>query len=322
MSAEPVPVPPPEPDSALLDAYSNAVVSAIARAAPSVVHVAVRFSGRRRRAEGGGSGFVLTPDGFLVTNSHVVHEASELVVTLADGSRWPARLVGDDPHSDLALLRVEAPELVPIARADSHALKVGQLVIALGSPYGFRATATAGIVSALGRSLRTQAGRLVDNVIQTDAALNPGNSGGPLVDHRGAAIGVNTAAILPGQGVSFAIPLHAAERVAAALIRDGRVRRARIGVGAETVAVPRALARHHRLAAGTGVKVLSVEPGAPAEAAGVLRGDVIVALDGAPVADVDDLQRLLGESTIGRELRLTLLRLTDRRELAVVPRES
>jgi S1-C subfamily serine protease len=322
MSAEPVPVPPPEPDSALLDAYSNAVVSAIARAAPSVVHVSVRFAGRRRRAEGGGSGFVLTPDGFLVTNSHVVHEASELTATLADGSRWPARLVGDDPDSDLALLRVEAPELVPIARADSRALKVGQLVIALGSPYGFRATATAGIISALGRSLRTQAGRLVDNVIQTDAALNPGNSGGPLVDHRGAAIGVNTAAILPGQGVSFAIPLHAAERVAAALIRDGRVRRARIGVGAETVAVPRALARHHRLAAGTGVKVLSVEPGAPAEAAGVLRGDVIVGLDGAPVADVDDLQRLLGESTIGRELRLTLLRLTDRRELAVVPRES
>ena len=322
MSAEPVPIPPPVLEAEPLDAYSSTVVSAIARAGPSGVHVAGRFARRRRSAEGGGSGFVLTPDGFLVTNSHVVHEASELIATLADGSRWPARLVGDDPDSDLALLRVEAPELVPIARADSRALKVGQLVIALGSPYGFRATATAGIVSALGRSLRTQAGRLVDNVIQTDAALNPGNSGGPLVDHRGAAIGVNTAAILPGQGVSFAIPLHAAERVAAALIRDGRVRRARIGVGAETVSVPRALARHHRLAAGTGVKVLSVEPGAPAEAAGVLRGDVIVALDGAPVADVDDLQRLLGESTIGRELRLTLLRLTDRRELAVVPRES
>ena len=322
MSAEPVPVPPPEPDSALLDAYSNAVVSAIARAAPSVVHVAVRFSGRRRRAAGGGSGFVLTPDGFLVTNSHVVHEASELTVTLADGSRWPARLVGDDPHSDLALLRVDAPELVPIARADSHALKVGQLVIALGSPYGFRATATAGIVSALGRSLRTQAGRLVDNVIQTDAALNPGNSGGPLVDHRGAAIGVNTAAILPGQGVSFAIPLHAAERVAAALIRDGRVRRARIGVGAETVPVPRALARHYQLASATGVKLLSVEKDTPADAAGLLRGDVIVGLDDAPVRDVDDLQRLLGEPAIGRPLRLTLLRLTDKRDLVIVPVES
>ena len=322
MSAERLPVPPLEPEPEPLDAYSSTVVSAIARAAPSVVHVAVRFAGRRRRAEGGGSGFVLTPDGFLVTNSHVVHEASELVVTLADGSRWPARLVGDDPHSDLALLRVDAPELVPIARADSRALKVGQLAIALGSPYGFRATATAGIVSALGRSLRTQAGRLVDNVIQTDAALNPGNSGGPLVDHRGAAIGVNTAAILPGQGVSFAIPLNTAERVAAALIRDGRVRRARIGVGAETVPVPRALARHYQLASATGVKLLSVEKDTPADAAGLLRGDVIVGLDDAPVRDVDDLQRLLGEPAIGRPLRLTLLRLTDKRDLVIVPVES
>ena len=256
------------------------MVSAVERAAPSVVHVGVRFAARRRRAEGGGSGFVLTPDGFLVTNSHVVHGASELRVTLADGGCWPAVLVGDDPGSDLALLRVDAPELVPIARGDSRALRVGQLVIALGSPYGFRATVTAGIVSALGRSLRTGSGRLVDNVIQTDAALNPGNSGGPLVDHRGAVIGVNTAAILPGQGVCFAIPLSTAERVAAALIRDGRVRRARLGIGAETVPVPRALARHHRLAASTGVKVLSVEKDAPADAAGVVRGDVIVALGG------------------------------------------
>ena len=321
MSAEPVPIAAAEPGPAL-DAYSQTVVAAIARAAPSVVHVEVRFAGRRRRAEGGGSGFVLTPDGFLVTNSHVVHGAAELAVTLADGSRWPARRVGDDPDSDIALLRIEAPELVPIARGDSRALRAGQLVIALGSPYGFRATVTAGIVSALGRSLRTGSGRLIDNVIQTDAALNPGNSGGPLVDHRGAAIGVNTAAILPGQGVSFAIPLSTAERVAAALLRDGRVRRARIGIGAETVPVPRALARHHRLAAGTGVKLLSVENGSPAAAAGLLRGDVLVALDGTPVADVDDLQRLLGESAIGRPVRLSLLRLTDRRELTVVPAES
>ena len=312
MSAEPL----------LLDAYSSAVVSAVARAAPSVVHVGVSFAGRRRRGEGGGSGFVLTPDGFVVTNSHVVSGASERRVTLADGSEWAARLVGDDPDSDLALIRIDAPELVPIARGDSRALTVGQLVIALGSPYGFRATVTAGIVSALGRSLRTGSGRLIDNVIQTDAALNPGNSGGPLVDHRGAAVGVNTAAILPGQGVSFAIPLSTAERVAAALLQDGRVRRARVGIGGETVPVPRALARHHKLAAGTGVKVLSVERGAPAETAGLLRGDVIVALGGSPVADVDDLQRLLGEAAIGRELHLTLLRLTEKRELSVVPREA
>jgi S1-C subfamily serine protease len=317
VSAVPAPT-----DAGLLDAYSSAVVSATERAAPSVVHVGVRLAGRRRGSEAGGSGFVLTPDGFLVTNSHVVHGASELRVTLADGGAWPARLVGDDPPSDLALLRVEAPELVPIARGDSRALRVGQLVIALGSPYGFRATVTAGIVSALGRSLRSASGRLIDNVIQTDAALNPGNSGGPLVDHRGAAVGVNTAAVLPGQGMCFAIPLSTAERVAAALLRDGRVRRARLGIGAETVSVPRALARRHRLAADTGVKVLSVEKDAPAEAAGILRGDVIVALDGAAVADVDDLQRLLSDAAIGRPLALGLLRLTDRRDLVVVPVES
>ena len=319
MSAERAPL--PGEGTTLLDAYSQAVVTAVERASPSVVHVSVRSTGRRR-GEGAGSGLVLTPDGFLLTNSHVVHGASEVHVTLADGTRGPARLVGDDPESDLAVLRVDAPELVPIARGDSRALHVGQLVMALGSPYGFQATVTAGIVSALGRSLRVRSGRLIDNVIQTDAALNPGSSGGPLVDHRGAAVGVNTAAVLPGQGVSFAIPLHTAERVAAALIRDGRVRRARIGVGGQTVPVPRALARHHRLGAGTGVKVLSVEKGQPADAAGVLRGDVIVGLDGATVADVDDLQRLLGEAAIGRGLRLELLRLTDRRDLVVVPRES
>jgi S1-C subfamily serine protease len=234
VSAEPAPEPPPDAD--LLDAYSRAVVSAVERAAPSVVHVGVRFGGRRRRGEGG----------------------------------------------------------------DSRALRVGQLVMALGSPYGFRATVTAGIVSALGRSLRTGSGRLVDNVIQTDAALNPGSSGGPLVDHRGAAIGVNTAAILPGQGVCFAIPLGTAE----------------------TVPVPRALARHHRLAAGSGVKVLSVEKDAPADAAGVVRGDVIVALGGQSIADVDDLQRLLGEAAIGQPAALGLLRLTQRRELVVTPVES
>jgi S1-C subfamily serine protease len=318
MSAEPVPAPAEDP----LDAYSRAVVTAVERASPSVVHVGVRFEGRRRRGEGGGSGFVLTPDGFVVTNSHVVSGAAEVRVTLADGSVWPARTVGDDPGSDLAIVRIDASDLAPIARGDSRALRVGQLVIALGSPYGFRATVTAGIVSALGRSLRTASGRLVDNVIQTDAALNPGNSGGPLVDHRGAVVGVNTAAVLPGQGVCFAIPLHAAERVAGALIREGRVRRARLGIGAETVPVPRALARHHRLAAATGVKVTHVESGSPAEAAGVLRGDVIVALGGARVGDVDDLQRLLGESAIGASASLVLLRLTEKRELAVAPVES
>jgi S1-C subfamily serine protease len=312
----------PFPDEVtLLDAYSQAVVAAVERASPSVVHVSVRSAGRRR-GEGAGSGFILTPDGFLLTNSHVVQGAAEVLVTLADGTRTLARLVGDDPESDLAVLRVDGPDLVPIPRGDSRALRVGQLVMALGSPYGFQATVTTGIVSALGRSLRSRSGRLIDNVIQTDAALNPGSSGGPLVDHRGAAVGVITAAVLPGQGVSFAIPLHTAERVAGALIREGRVRRARIGVGGQTVPIPRVLARHHGLPAATGVKVLSVEKGEPADAAGVLPGDVIVGLDGATVADVDDLQRLLGEAAIGRGLRLDLLHLTDRRAVVVVPRES
>ena len=307
-------------EAAALDAYSQAVMQAVERAAPSVVHVSVRAGSRR--GEGGGSGLALTPDGFLLTNSHVVQRASAVTVTLADGSRWPARLVGDDPDSDLAVLRIDAPGLVPVTRGDSRGLRVGQLVLALGSPYGFQATVTAGIVSALGRSLRTGSGRLIENVVQTDAALNPGNSGGPLVDHRGAAVGVSTAAILPGQGLCFAIPLHTAERVAAALIRDGRVRRARIGIGGQSVPVPRALARHHGLAADRGVKVLSVEAGEPAAAAGVVRGDVIVSLDGQPVTDVDDLQRLLGETVIGRSLRIGLLRLTESLELDLVPRES
>lgn len=320
MSAEPLPGARDGAD--LLDAYSRAVVSAVERAAPSVVHVGVRFAGRRRRGEGGGSGFVLTPDGFLLTNAHVVGGAAEVAVTLADGSRWPARLVGEDVDSDLAVLRVEAPDLVPIVRGDSRALRVGQLVVALGSPYGFQSSVTAGVVSALGRSLRARSGRLIDDVIQTDAALNPGNSGGPLVDHRGAAVGVNTAAILPGQGLCFATPLHAAERVAALLIREGRVRRAFIGVAGQTVPVPRALARHHHLAAETGVAVASLEKGGPAEVAGVLRGDVIVGLAGAPVSDVDELQRRLGEPLVGRPVRLEVLRLTERRELTVVPRGS
>jgi S1-C subfamily serine protease len=311
------------PDGAdLLDAYSRAVVSAVECAAPSVVHVAAAFERRGRRREGSGSGFVLTPDGFVVTNSHVVGGAPELRVTLADGSVWPARLAGDDPGSDLAVLRVEAPPLQPVRRGDSRALRVGQLVVAIGSPYGFRSTVTAGVVSALGRSLRTRAGRLVDGVIQTDAALNPGNSGGPLVDHRGAAVGVNTAAMLPGQGLSFAIPLATAERVLGQLIRSGRVSRAVLGIAADTAPVPRSTARLLGLAADQAVRVRDVQPDGAAEQAGVRPGDLIVALGGEAVADADDLQRALGEPSIGRELALDVLRGSERLRLTVVPREA
>ncbi len=319
----------PQPGAeAPLDAYSRAVVGAVERAGPSVVHVAARFpergrGGARGAARGGtGSGFVLAPDGFLMTNSHVVGGAREIEVTLADGSTWEARLVGDDPGSDLAVIRVEAKGLTPVGRGDSRSLRVGQLVIALGSPFGFRATVTAGVVSALGRSRRTRTGELVENVIQTDAALNPGNSGGPLVDHEGAAVGVNTAAILPGNGMSFAIPLRTAERVAAQLIREGRVRRARLGIGAQTVALPRAVARQHRLAHDSGVLVTSLVADGPAAAAGALTGDVIVAAAGAVIAELDDLQRVLYEAPTGQPLTLAVLRHGERRELVAVPSEA
>jgi S1-C subfamily serine protease len=317
--------PPPE-DGALLDAYSAAVIRAVERARPSVVNVEVRERARsaRRPAEGGGSGFVLTPDGFVLTNSHVVagDRPAERHVTLADGRRCAATLVGDDPETDLAVLRIDAHPVSAATLGDSRALRVGQLAVALGSPYGFQCTVTAGVVSALGRSLRARSGRLMDNIVQTDAALNPGNSGGPLVDSRGAVIGVNTAAILPAQGLCFAIPIHAAQQVAGALIQRGRVRRARLGVGGETAPVPRALARHHGLRHETGVRVLSVERDGPGDRAGVLIGDTIVALGPDPVAGIDDLQRLLTEARIGLRTPVTVLRLTEKLVLPVSADEA
>jgi S1-C subfamily serine protease len=290
-------------------------VAAVERARPSVVGLDVRSS----RGGGGGSGFVLTPDGFVLTNSHVVLGAQDIRALLADGCDVPARIVGTDPGADIAVVRVEAADLVPVTLGDSRALRVGQIAVAIGSPYGFSCSVTAGVVSALGRSLRARDGRLIDNVVQTDAALNPGNSGGPLLDASGRAIGVNTAAILPAQGICFAIPIHTAERVAGQLIKDGRVRRAHLGIGGEAVPIPRALVRHYGLAKPSGVRIMTVEPGAPAERAGLLPGDVIVTLDGEAVGDVDDLQRRLAEVSVGAEVRLRLLRLTEAVELAVVP---
>jgi S1-C subfamily serine protease len=308
----------------LLDAYSQAVSGAVERASPSVVSIAVRHSqeGARRRGRaprGAGSGFVLTPDGFVLTNSHVVHGAGEIEVAAVDGSRRGARLVGDDPETDLAVLRVVGDGLAAVTLGDSRRLRVGQLVIAVGSPYGFDCTVTAGVVSALGRSLRSSAGRLIDNVIQTDAALNPGNSGGPLLDAAGCVVGVNTAAILPGQGICFAIPMATAQFVAARLIRDGVIRRARIGIGGQTARVPRALVRHLSLAADTGVRVLSVEPGGPADRAGLLTGDVVVRFGDSRVADVDDLVRVLADAEPGRRVPLLALRLTEAVTLEVEP---
>jgi S1-C subfamily serine protease len=303
-------------DAELLDAYSRAVVDAAERVSPSVANVEVRGGGKRR---GGGSGFVFTPDGFLLTNSHVVHGASEIEVTLADGRPLEATLAGDDPDTDLAVIRVNAPNLVPASLGESSTVRPGQLAIAVGNPYGFQCTVTAGVVSALGRSLRSRSGRLIDNVIQTDAALNPGNSGGPLVTSRGDVIGVNTAAILPAQGICFAIGIDTAKYVAGRLIRDGRIRRGRIGIAGQTVPLHRRVVRYHGLEVESGVFVTSVEPAGPAARAGLRQGDVVVAYAGARVSGIDDLHRLLSEAEPGSKAPVTLVRGGEKLSRDVVP---
>ena len=309
-------------DATLLDAYSHAVTTAVGRVAPAVAHVrVVRSRGRRGEQQGSGSGFIIAPDGYLVTNSHVASGASVLEVTLPDGRTASATIVGDDPDSDLAVLKVAAGDLAWCRFGDSSAVQVGQIAIAIGSPYGFQHTVTAGIVSALGRSMRAQSGRLLDNVLQTDAALNPGNSGGPLIDSSGTVIGVNTAVIRAAQGICFAIGASTAERVSVALIREGRVRRAWLGLGGQTLALPRRIVRHFALARDSGVRVESVEQGSPAARAGIATGDVIVAIDAVPVADIDDLQRVLGADAIGRELAVVVLRRDGLLPLAATPRE-
>lgn len=317
------PAPSPHPDADLLDAYSHAVTGAVARVAPAVAHVRVeRGKSGGRGGDGAGSGFLITPDGYLVTNSHVVSGATAIEVTLPDGRTAAARIVGDDPDSDLAVVQVTAGDLAWIRFGDSSHVRVGQVAIAIGSPLGFQHTVTAGIVSALGRSMRAQTGRLLDNVLQTDASLNPGNSGGPLVDARGAVIGVNTAVIRAAQGICFAIASSTAERVAVSLIREGRVRRAQLGVGGQTLALPRRIVRHFALPAESGVRVETVERGSPAAAAGLQRGDVIVALDGTPVTDIDTLQRLLAAEAIARPVELLVVRRDRTLTLAITPIET
>jgi len=316
----------PERDCDLLDAYSTAVVLAADRISPSVVFIQVSKNLSQghgaRQAQGSGSGFIFTPDGFVLTNSHVVHGADNIEVILSDGRRFDAAIVGDDPGTDLAVIRISAARLDAAPLGDSEQIRVGQLAIALGNPYGFQYSVTAGVVSALGRSLRSESGRLIENVIQTDAALNPGNSGGPLVNSRGHVIGVNTAVILPAQGICFAVAINTVKFVAGQLIRHGRIRRAYLGVGGQNVAIPRLLVRAHRLAASRGVLVISLDNSSPAARAGVLEGDVIVALDDSPVSGVDDLHKLLNEALIGARCRLTLLRRNQILSVDVVPGES
>ncbi len=316
-------------DDALLDAYSQAVTAAAAKVSPSVVNVDVRQTSKSRRSgersgevRGSGSGFVITPDGFVLTNSHVVHEASRIEVVLTDGGHYQAELVGDDPYTDLAVLRISAPSLIPASMGDSQRARVGQLVIAIGNPYGFQCTVTAGVISALGRSLRSTSGRLIDNVIQTDAALNPGNSGGPLVTSRGDVIGVNTAVILPAQGLSFAIAVNTAIFVAGRLIRDGKIRRGFIGVAGQNVPLPRRVVRFHKTPAETGILVVSVEPDSPAQRAGLQDGDVLLEFDGQPTSGIDDLHKLLTEARVGVPSPMTILRGTEKQVLPVVPEES
>ncbi len=312
--------PPSDLDAEALDAYSRTVAEVAERVGPSVVRIdAVPPGASAPGTFGTGSGFAITPDGFALTNSHVVRGARRLEATLSDGDRVSAALVGDDPDTDLAVVRVESPALVSAELGRSASLRVGQIVVAIGNPYGFHCTVTAGVVSALGRSLRTESGRLVDDVIQTDAALNPGNSGGPLADSRCRVVGVNTAAILPAHGLAFAIGIDTALHVVSALIREGKVRRSVLGVAGQNVPLPRRLARLHDLEAEAAVRVFAIEAGSPAARAGLREGDLIIAFDGEPVSGIDDLHRLLTGERAGNSSPVTVLRGGEKRELAIVP---
>lgn len=312
-------------DGHLLDEYSRAVVSAADRVAPSVVNIDIkqRVGARNPREIGGsGSGFVIAPDGFILTNSHVVHDATEIRVNLPGGREYSARLVGDDPDTDLAVIRIDAPRLVSARLADSENLRVGQLVIAIGNPLGFQASVTAGVISALGRSMHSQSGRLIDNIIQTDAALNPGNSGGPLVSSAGEVIGVNTAMIRPAQGICFAIASNTARLVAGWLIRDGRIRRSYIGVAGQNVPLHRRIVRFYNLPRETGVLVVSVEKDSPAERAGLREGDLIVAFNEQPISSIHDLHKMLLAEQIGVTAKLSIIRQSEKLELSILPAES
>jgi S1-C subfamily serine protease len=320
------PVRPHHSDDELLDAYSRAVVAAAERVGPAVVRVDIRHAvavrtrrGVSERELGGhGSGFVFTPDGFVLTNSHVVKDARVVRVEMPDGRSAAAEVIGDDPDTDIAVLRIHAADVAWAQLGDSSALRVGQLVIAIGNPLGFQSTVTAGVVSALGRSFRSTTGRLIDDVVQTDAALNPGSSGGPLVDSHGRVIGVNTAVILPAQGICLAVGISTVKVVAAKLIRDGRVQRGYIGIAGQNIALEPAAARALGMPGG-GVLVLQVEPDSPALRAGVRAGDVVIALDGNAITGIDDLHRVLTDDRIGREVVLELLRERSRLVLAVRP---
>ena len=305
-------------DDHLLDAYSRTVAAVASRAASSVVNIRLTSS----RGPGGGSGFIIARDGFILTNSHVVAGARELEVTLHDARVYPARIVGTDPETDLAVIRIDALDVQHLRLANSSTIRVGQVAVAVGSPYGFQHTVTAGIVSALGRSMRSESGRLMDEIIQTDAALNPGNSGGPLLNSAGEVIGVNTAIILPAQGICFAISSNTAQFVAGWLIKEGRIRRSSIGVAGQNVPLHPRVSRFHKLPQTQGVLIVEVDPASPAAIAGLRKGDTIVGFKGRPVATIDDLHKQLVATEIGIPSPIMLLRGTEKLFRLVIPREA
>lgn len=310
-------------DGQLLDAYSRAVTKAAASVSPAVVKINTSLSRNRgrRRNGGSGSGLIFTTDGLIVTNSHVVHRGEKFEITLSDGREYRARLIGEDPATDLAVLRIDAPDLTAVAVDEHQPLQVGQLAIAIGNPYGFQCTVTAGVVSALGRSLRSQSGRLIDNVIQTDAALNPGNSGGPLVNSNGEIIGINTAVILPAQGICFAIAASTVQFVISQILKNGKVTRSYLGIAGQNVRLHRRMSRKHQLGAESGILVSAVEDQGPAYRAGLQEGDVLVAFEGKLLTGIDDLHRLLSSDMAGKAVALTLLRKGEKLSVQIVPAE-
>jgi S1-C subfamily serine protease len=313
-----------------LDAYSQVVIDASERVMPSVVRIDVHKTGNgaqgglgAEREGGSGSGMIFTPDGMVLTNSHVVHNADHIEVALLDGRKYRASIIGDDPATDMAVIRIDAPDVSIVQFGDSQRLRVGQLVVAIGNPFGFQCTVTAGVVSALGRSLRSQSGRLMDNIIQTDAALNPGNSGGPLVNANGEVVGVNTATILPAQGICFAVGSNTAKLVVVELLKEGKVRRSHLGIAGQTVPLHRRVARYYGLDLDNGVFVTSVIKGSPAERAGVLEGDMVIEFNGTLITGIDDLQKHLVIDIAGKKCSMAVLRhFTEKVAMEVVPTES